>query len=292
MTVMLQRVRHPLRPKRPRRPGVTLAIWGLCLVALTAIAVPLLWPHGATTTDFTSTMQSPSWAHPMGTDGVGRDVLARFGAGAGISMLIGVIAVTIGAVVGTLIGVTAGLSRPLVDEVLMRAMDAMMAFPALMLAMAVTVGLGSGLRSATIGVTLAVVPWVARVARSETLRITALPMIEAARALGLPRFQLVRRHVLPHMMSLLIIQATSAYGSVILAVAALGFLGLGAQVPTPEWGAMVTEGMEPALTGAWWIAFFPGLGMLMLVTCTGVLADRVRDVLDPRGSFARSGGRR
>lgn len=273
-------------------PGAIAAMAGLTAIVLAATAVPLLWPSGATTTDFTSTMQPPSWAHPMGTDGVGRDVLARFGAGAGISLLIGIVAVSLGSLIGVALGVTAGLVRGWADEVLMRAMDMLMAFPALMLAMAVTVGLGSGLRSATVGVTLSVVPWVARVARSETLRITALPMIEASRAVGLTRRRLIRRHVLPHMVSLLAVQATSAYGSAILAVAALGFLGLGAQVPTPEWGAMITEGMEPALAGAWWVALFPGLGMLLLVMCTNVLSDRLRDALDPRGGFGRRGSRR
>ncbi|TDD69929.1 ABC transporter permease [Jiangella aurantiaca] len=231
-------------------------------------------------------MRGPSWTHPMGTDGVGRDVLARFAAGARISLLIGLVAVTIGSLAGMVVGVTAGLLRGWVDEVLMRIMDVLMAFPALLLAMAVTVGLGTGLRSATVGVTLSVVPWVARVARAETLRITALPLIEASRAIGLPRLDLVRKHVLPHLLPLLIIQATSAYGSVVLAVAALGFLGLGAQVPTPEWGAMITEGMEPALAGAWWVALFPGLGMLTLVVCTNVLSDRIRDLMDPRGALA------
>ncbi|NDL59375.1 ABC transporter permease [Phytoactinopolyspora mesophila] len=268
------------------RSGATLAIAGLCLVIAVALAVPPLWPHSAIATDFTATMQPPSLAHPMGTDGVGRDMLARFAAGARISLLIGLVAVVAGALAGAVIGVVAGLSRGLIDNILMRAMDALMAFPALMLAMAVTIGFGRGLQSATVGVTLGVVPWVARMARGETLRIVALPMIEAARALGLRRLQLVRRHVVPHMISLLMIQATSAYGAVILAVAALGFLGLGAQVPTPEWGAIITEGLEPALTGAWWVALFPGLGMLLVVTCTNVLSDRLRDVLDPRGSFA------
>ncbi|WP_203453764.1 ABC transporter permease [Jiangella aurantiaca] len=267
-------------------PGAGIAAVGLGLIVVAAVALPLLWPWNATATDFAATMRGPSWTHPMGTDGVGRDVLARFAAGARISLLIGLVAVTIGSLAGMVVGVTAGLLRGWVDEVLMRIMDVLMAFPALLLAMAVTVGLGTGLRSATVGVTLSVVPWVARVARAETLRITALPLIEASRAIGLPRLDLVRKHVLPHLLPLLIIQATSAYGSVVLAVAALGFLGLGAQVPTPEWGAMITEGMEPALAGAWWVALFPGLGMLTLVVCTNVLSDRIRDLMDPRGALA------
>ncbi|GII95340.1 ABC transporter permease [Sinosporangium siamense] len=270
-----------------RGGGATVAAAAvLGLVVAAAAAVPVLWPHDAMTTTFGSILEAPSLAHPMGTDGVGRDVLARFGEGARISLLIGLVAVVTGALAGLLIGLTSGLAGGAVDEVLMRVMDALMAFPTLMLTMAVTISLGSGLPSATAGVTIGTIPWFARVARSETLRITALPMVEAAVALGMGRARLIRAHVLPHMVSVLVVQATATYGSVILSVAALGFLGLGARVPTPEWGAMITEGMEPALTGAWWVAFFPGLGMLIVVTCTSVLSDRIRDVLDPRGSFS------
>ncbi len=262
-----------------------LAPAGLCLLLLVILAVfgPLVWTQDPLGIDIGTTLQPPSAAHPMGTDGVGRDILARFIGGARISLLTGLVVVLAGATLGSAIGVVAGYYGRWVDAVLMRIMDAILAFPPLILAMAVTVGLGVGVTTAAIGITLTSVPFYARLLRSEVVRLRTLPFVEAASALGATQQRSILRHSVPHLSSTLLLQAASVFGYAILSLAARGFVGLGAQVPTPEWGSMITDGMQYTLTGQWWIGVFPGLGLLTAVTATSLIADRLRDLLDPRG---------
>ena len=260
----------------------------LMLGLLIAFAVlgPLLWPRDPLALDVGASLQAPSAAHPMGTDGVGRDIFARFNAGARISLTTGALVVLTGALVGGTIGVVAGVSGGWIDNLLMRVMDAILAFPPLILAMAVTVGLGVGVRTAAIGIMITSVPFYARLLRSEALRVRTLPFVEAAAALGATRLRIIMRHIVPHLMSTLLVQAAAVFGYAILSLAALGFVGLGAQVPTPEWGTMITDGLQYTLTGQWWIGVFPGIGLLAAVTATSLIADRARDILDPRGQYA------
>jgi peptide/nickel transport system permease protein len=262
----------------------TLLAGALTLVALTLVGAlgHFFWPHDPLAVDLLASLQSPSLAHPMGTDKLGRDVFARWCDGAEISMAVGAVVALIGGLIGATVGLVAGTSTRLVDNALMRVMDAVLAFPALLLAMAVTLGLGVGLRTAAIGIIIPTIPWYARLVRSDVLRIRALPFVEATVTLGARRSRTVARHILPHTIPTLAIQAGAVFGYAILTLAALGFVGLGAQVPTPEWGTMITEGLDNALTGQWWVAFFPGLGILIAATAANVLADRVRDILDPK----------
>jgi peptide/nickel transport system permease protein len=153
--------------------------------------------------------------------------------------------------------------------------------------MAVTVGLGVGLVTATLGVILTTIPYYARLTRSEVLHIRSLNFVEAARALGARRGRIMLRHIVPHLTSTLLIQSAAVFGYAILAIAALGFVGLGAQVPTPEWGSMITDGLNNVLTGGWWIGVFPGIGVLLAVTAASIIADRSRDIFDPRGEYVR-----
>jgi peptide/nickel transport system permease protein len=259
----------------------------LLLLVLCAVLGPVVWRKDPLGLDIGSTLQPPSWAHPMGTDSVGRDILARFNAGAGISLATGALVVLVGAALGSAIGVVAGVQGGWLDVILMRVMDAILSFPPLVLAMAVTVGLGVGIQTAALGIMLTSVPFYARLLRSEALRIRTLPFIEAAAALGATRRRIILRHVVPHLFGTLFIQAAAVFGYAILSLAALGFVGLGAQVPTPEWGAMITDGLQYALTGQWWIGVFPGLGLLLAVTAASLIADRARDILDPRGHYAQ-----
>jgi peptide/nickel transport system permease protein len=168
----------------------------------------------------------------------------------------------------------------------MRVMDAILAFPPLILAMAVTVGLGVGLATAALGIMLTSVPYYARLIRSDVIRVRSLLFVEAAAALGASPRRIVLRHILPHTSSTVFIQGSAVYGYAILSLAALGFVGLGAQAPTLEWGTMITDGLQYALTGQWWIGFFPGLGVLIAVAAASIIADRARDILDPRGDYA------
>jgi peptide/nickel transport system permease protein len=170
----------------------------------------------------------------------------------------------------------------------MRAMDAILAFPPLILAMAVTVGLGVGLWTAALGIALVSIPWYARLLRAEVLRIRSMPFVEAAYAMGATKPWIVRWHVVPHVLPVLFIQMAAAFGYAVLALSGLSFIGLGAQIPTPEWGAMITEGLQYSLTGQWWISIFPGIGLLLVVTAASMISDRLRDILDPRGEVGGS----
>jgi peptide/nickel transport system permease protein len=218
---------------------------------------------------------------------LGRDVFARFNEGARISLLTGLAAAGIGGLVGGAIGLLAGSLGGLLDATLMRCMDALVAFPPLVLAMAVTVGLGAGLTTAAIGIVLTSIPYYSRILRADVLRVRSLNYIEAAVALGASRRRLILRHIFPNVLSTMPVLVAANFGYAILTLAALGFVGLGAQPPTPEWGAMITEGQQYVLTGSWWVSVFPGIGVLIVVAATSLLADRVRDVFDPRGEFAR-----
>ena len=248
----------------------------------------LIWTASPTAVDLVHTLAPPSLQHPMGTDSNGRDILARFDEGADISLIVGVTVAVSGAVLGGMIGVAAGLFGGWRDTVLMRCMDAVLAFPPLVLAMAVTVALGAGVTTASLGIMLVSVPWYARVLRAEVLRIRSQPYIEAAATMGASPARITRRHVVPHLLPTVLVQGAAVFSYAILALAGLGFVGLGAQVPTPDWGAMITDGLEYALSGQWWISVFPGLGVLVATTGAAILADRGRDVLDPR---AVRGGR-
>ncbi len=269
---------------RDRALGAAVAV--LALLVFLGLLGPFIWTKNSLGIDVGNSLLGPSWSHPMGTDSVGRDVFARFNEGARISLTVGGAVVLVGALFGGIIGIVAGAVGGWVDGLLMRMMDAILAFPPLILAMAVTVGLGSGLKTAGLGIMLTSLPYYARLLRSEVLRIRSLPFIEAAYALGARRTRVMARHIVPHVVSTLFIQAAAVFGYAILTLAALGFVGLGARVPTPEWGAMITDGLQYFLTGQWWIGVFPGLGVLLAVTAASVIADRARDILDPRGQYA------
>jgi peptide/nickel transport system permease protein len=269
-----------------RDRALAAAVGALALLVALALLGPVLWDQSALGINVGASLEAPSWAHPMGTDSIGRDVFARFCEGARISLSVGAIVVLVGAFFGGMIGIVAGASGGWVDTLIMRTMDAILAFPPLILAMAVTVGLGPSLDNAALGITLTSLPYYARLIRSEVLRIRSLPFIEAAYALGARRMRVMARHIVPHVFSTLLIQSAAVFGYAILTLAALGFVGLGARVPTPEWGAMITDGLQYFLTGQWWIGLFPGLGVLLAVTAASVIADRARDILDPRGQYA------
>jgi peptide/nickel transport system permease protein len=266
--------------------ALAIAFFAIGVLVFLAVFGPLIWTKDPRAIDVGGSLLSPSRAHPMGTDSIGRDVFARFNEGARISLSVGGLVVLVGASLGAIAGVVAGASPGWIDATLMRTMDAILAFPPLILAMAVTVGLGAGLKTAGLGIMLTSLPYYARLLRSEVLRIRSLPFIEAAHALGARRTRIMARHIVPHVVSTLLIQAAAVFGYAILTLAALGFVGLGAQVPTPEWGTMITDGLQYFLTGQWWIGVFPGLGVLVAVTAASVIADRARDILDPRGRYA------
>jgi peptide/nickel transport system permease protein len=264
-------------------PELALAAFLFLVLVLAAAIGPLIWRHDAIATS-ANMLAPPSLDHPMGTDGVGRDLLARFNEGARISLLAAAFVVVAGGAVGGLLGLVGGALGGIIDAVIMRVIDALLAFPSLVLAMAVTVGLGVGLHTAALGVALTAVPTYARLVRSNVVRVRALPMIEASVALGASRKRIMFKHILPQTTSTLLVTSAAIYGHSILNLAALGFVGLGAQIPTPEWGATITDGLRYSLTGQWWVAFFPGVGVLLATVAANLLADRLQAHLDPRGA--------
>lgn len=279
-------------PAPPASPGAASAAGGdralvialavLGLLALISLTAPIWWSHSPTATDPLNALQSPGGGHPMGTDEVGRDVFARFLAGARISLAVGLGVSVAAGVVGTALGLLGGLRQGWVDASLMRLFDIILAFPPLILAMAITVGLGVGLISACIGITLSSVPYVGRIVRSDVLRVRNAGYVESASALGLAPSRIVRRHVFPHVLPTVLVQSASAFSFAILSVAGLGFIGLAAQIPTPEWGAMITQGSQLLIAGQWWVSVFPGIGILIATCAAMVVAERVRVRLDPR----------
>lgn len=270
-----------------RQPGFVVGTGLLSLLVAAAVIGPLLWRKDPLAIDLSTTLQRPSWGHPMGTDSSGRDIFARFNEGARISLGVAAVVTLLGALVGGVIGLAAGMLRGVVDNVLSRVLDSLLAFPPLILAMTVTVGLGVGLQTATLGVALATVPFFGRLLRGDVLRIRSLPHVEAAVALGATPTRVAIKHVLPHTASTMLIQSAAIFGYAILSLAGLGYVGLGAQIPTPEWGAMITDGQQHALTGQWWVAVFPGLGVMMGTVAVNLLADSARDRFDPRGLVGR-----
>ena len=276
------------RPSRPVPGALRIGLALLSVIVVIAVVVPVAWPESPYTTDIAASLEPPSLSHPMGTDASGRDVLARFGRGARISLVAAAAVVVLGGLVGGAIGLLAGLGRPPSDTVLTAVMDAILAFPPLILAMAVAIGLAPGLTSATIGIAVTSFPYYARLMRGEVRRLRSQPHVDAVRALGASRTRVIGRHLIPHTMATMMVQATTLFGFAILTLAGLGFIGLGAQVPTPEWGAMITDGMQYALTGQWWIAFFPGMGAFISIAGANLVADGLRERWDPHAQIARA----
>lgn len=265
-----------------RDPELTLGLALLMSLVLLALLGPVFWHLDPLQVSVLDSLSPPSLQHPMGTDDVGRDVFARFIWGAQVSMSVALAVTVVGTLIGGVLGLLAGLLGGWVDLVISRIMDAILAFPPLILAMAVAIGLGAGMVSAMIGVVLAAIPWYFRLLRGEVMRLRGLMYVESARSLGASNLRLIFIHILPQTLSTILVQASSVFSFSIITMAALGFVGLGIQPPVPEWGTMITEGLAYALTGQWWLGVFPGLGIFALAVAGNVIADRLRDIYDPK----------
>jgi len=262
-----------------RRLGL---VAGVCVVGiwvLGAVAAPLA-PYRADEQRLLEAFQPPSVRHPFGTDDLGRDVLTRVLYGGRYTLSLALAVVLLTGVFGMTVGVAAGYFGGWVDEVLMRVTEVVMAFPAIILAMAIVVALGPGLFNA--GLAMVVVWWppYARLARGETLAVRRLEYVDAAVALGQSPWGILRYAIIPNMISNLVVLATIDLGAAVVTAAGLSFLGLGVTPPTPEWGAMVSAGRE--LLVQWWVASFPGLAIFMTVIGFNFIGDGIRDLLDPR----------
>jgi peptide/nickel transport system permease protein len=253
----------------------------LLILLMVALFAPWLTHYNPLAVKVISRLQPPSSEHLFGTDQLGRDVFSRVLYGTRISLRVGLIAVIISLLIGTLLGIIAGYWGRGVDNAIMAVNDVMLAFPGLLLAIAIVGILGPGLNNVMIAVGIGGIPDYIRVARNQTLSIRNLEYVQAAIAIGSGRLRILFRHILPNIMAPIIIMAAMGMASAILASAALSFIGLGAQPPAPEWGAMLSIGRSN-LREAWWLATFPGIAITMTVLAINLLGDGLRDVLDPR----------
>ncbi len=253
----------------------------IVLLLLVALVAPLLAPYAYYETSLADRILPPSAAHWLGTDDLGRDVLSRILYGARISLLLGVLSVGISLMIGLPLGAIAGYAGGAVDGFIMRVMDVMLAFPSFLLAVMIAGILGPSLTNAMIAIGIVQVPRYVRILRASVLSVKAEPYVEAASALGVPSGRILARHVVPNCLAPLIVQSTLGVASAILEAAGLSFLGLGAQPPSPEWGAMLASGRN-LLQVAPWVVTYPGIAILVAVLGFNLFGDGLRDALDPR----------
>jgi len=261
-----------------------LSMMGLAIVAaliVVAILAPYIAPYNPIEQDLSMRLSPPSSDHIFGMDTLGRDIFSRVVYGCRITLEIAFVITLIGGSAGSLVGVIAGYSGGKVDEILMRVTDMFLAFPRLILALAFAAALGPSLVNMIIAISVVDWPIYARLARGQALSAKREDFVEAARAMGAGNWRIIFLHILPVCLSPIIVQVTLRLGDVILTAAGLGFLGLGAQPPTPEWGVMVSDGRNFILN-EWWIAAFPGFAIMIVVLGFNLLGDGVRDIMDPR----------
>lgn len=267
--------------------GAVLGAAVFAIILLVAIFAPFIAPHDPVVQVRSALLKPPawqaggSWEYILGTDAVGRDILSRLIYGARFSLFIGLVVVTISVTVGVVVGLIAGYFRGPLDTFIMRLMDIILAFPSLLLALVLVAILGPGLLNAMIAIALVLQPHFVRLTRAAVMAEKNRDYVTAARVAGAGRMRLMFKTILPNCTAPLIVQATLSFSNAILDAAALGFLGMGAQPPTPEWGTMLAEAREFVMR-AWWVVTFPGLAILITVLAINLMGDGLRDALDPK----------
>jgi peptide/nickel transport system permease protein len=273
-------VRRALR-RLVRRKGAMFGLAVIVLFVALALCAPIVAPYDPTAQSWTSVRKAPSWLHPLGTDDVGRDILARIIFGARASLLAGVISVAIALAIGVPLGLVAGYVGGFVDAAISRLTDAMLAIPFLILAIALAAFLGPSLRNAMIAIGVTTTPIFVRLTRGQVMAVKVEDYVEAARAVGNPPRRVVLVHILPNILPALMVQASLSIAAAIIAEAALSFLGLGQQPPAPSWGSMLNAAQR-FLVNAPWMAVWPGVAIFLTVLSFNLLGDGLRDALDPR----------
>jgi peptide/nickel transport system permease protein len=261
-----------------------LAIIGLCIITIfiiVALLAPLISGYAYDKTDLPNRLQSPSSEHWFGTDDLGRDIFSRIAYGARISLMVGFFAVTGALFFGTILGIVAGFYGRWIDMLISRIFDIMLAFPSILLAIAIVAILGPSLQNALIAIAIVNIPIFGRLVRSKVISIREEEYIMAAKAQGMKNGRILFHHVLPNSLAPIIVQATLGFGTAILEAAALGFLGLGAQAPLPEWGKMLSDSRS-FIQSAPWTVLFPGFSIMLVVLGFNMIGDGLRDALDPK----------
>jgi peptide/nickel transport system permease protein len=256
---------------------VLVAIFGLC-----GLFANLIAPYNPTANDFAAMTEAPSWAHWLGTDQLGRDILSRILFGARTAFIVGITSATVGGFSGLVLGVSSAYFGGRIDLFLQRINDIVMSFPLIIMALAVVSIFGTGVHNVIAAITIPLIPRCQRVVRSSALAIREVPYVDAARALGYSHSRIIMNHMVPNVVAPFLIMLTSFVGQAILAEAALSYLGLGVQEPVPAWGLMLQGGAEEYASTAPWIAIFPGLAIMLTVFGINLFGDALRDVLDPK----------
>lgn len=265
-----------------RQPRIAIGGSLVILLVLMALFAPIVAPYDPVAVHPSQSLQPPSLHHWLGTDDLGRDVFSRVVWGSRVSLSVGVISVSIGLMVGVSLGLAAGYLGGLVDLLVMRAIDALLAFPALILAISITAALGPEIQNAMIAIGIVAIPLYARLTRGQVLSVREREYVTAARAIGAPPSRVVLRHILPNVTNSLIVQASLSTAFAILAEAALSFLGLGAQPPSPSWGQDISYSQRYLANLMWWMSAGPGLAIFLAVFAFNFLGDALRDALDPQ----------
>jgi ABC-type dipeptide/oligopeptide/nickel transport system permease subunit len=267
-------------PKFTRHRGLMIGLTIFVALVLAVLAAPILAQADPDFQDAMATFSPPNLAHPMGTDAFGRDMMARVLWGGRVTMVASLAVVVIGALIGTTLGLIAGYFQGIAGFVIMRLVDLLLAFPGILLALAVTAILGPGIENGVIAISIILVPIYVRLVEGATVQVRALPFVDAATTLGAGPLRIILTHVLPNVLSSVIVMTTSWLGIAALWITALGFIGLGVQPPQSEWGAILNDG-QMFLTLAWWMTVFPGLFLALFVVSVNMIGDGLRDVLDP-----------
>ena len=267
--------------------GAVIGLVVFTIIVAVAVFAPLIAPHSPTVQNRQALLFPPvlmekgSWEYPLGTDAIGRDIFSRLLFGARFSLFIGIMVVSLSVSIGVVVGLIAGFFRGWADTVIMRVMDVILAFPSLLLALVMVAILGPGLLNAMIAIAIVYQPHFVRLTRASMLNEREREYVISARVAGAGKLRLMFITILPNCLAPLIVQATLSFSNAILDIAALGFLGMGAQPPTPEWGTMLAEAREFILR-AWWVVTFPGLAILITVLAINLMGDGLRDALDPK----------
>ena len=265
-----------------RQPVGSIGMFLVLIFGLAGIFADVISPYNPTANDFGAMTEAPSWAHWLGTDQLGRDVLSRILFGARTAFVVGITSAVVGGFSGLVLGVGSAYFGGRIDLILQRINDIVMSFPLIIMALAVVSIFGTGVHNVIFAITIPLIPRCQRVVRSSALAIREIPYVDAARALGYSHSRIILRHMVPNVVAPFLIMLTSFVGQAILAEASLSYLGLGVQEPVPAWGLMLQGGAEEYATTAPWIAIFPGLAIMLTVFGINLFGDALRDVLDPK----------